>query len=93
MANNKTDRFDYECSGPSSGCRQHLRRAFCYGILDRGLLAEGLAADVVVFDPGKVDHVIVNGEPLFESGHRVGDPGQFHGRLLRRFLTHAQRGF
>jgi N-acyl-D-aspartate/D-glutamate deacylase len=90
--------------------------AEAYGIIDRGLLREGYAADVVVFDPDTVkdgplervndlpggarrlfsaglgiDHVIVNGEPLFESGERVGDPEQYHGRLLREFRSHAER--
>jgi N-acyl-D-amino-acid deacylase len=68
-----------------------------FGLRDRGLLCEGLAADVVVFDPdtiadrstyedGKrlavgVEHVLVNGEPVLLSGQRT---EALPGRALRR---------
>ena len=66
-------------------CSSHTARRF--GLKDRGLLREGLAADVVVFDPetiadrstyaeGKrvavgVEHVLVNGEPVLLNGERT----------------------
>ena len=66
-------------------CSYHTARRF--GLKDRGLLREGLAADVVVFDPetiadrstyaeGKtltvgVEHVLVNGEPVLRDGERT----------------------
>ncbi len=62
------------------GARRH-------GLTDRGLLREGMAADVVVFDPdaiadrstfedGKalavgVEHVAVNGELVLHNGERT----------------------
>ena len=58
------------------------------GIADRGLLREGLAADVFVFDPEKIidratfsdphqysegiEYVIVNGQVVLEGGHHTG---------------------
>ncbi|MDB5308970.1 MAG: N-acyl-D-glutamate deacylase [Gemmataceae bacterium] len=66
-------------------CSHHTARRF--GLTDRGLLREGYAADVVVFDPaaiadrstyddGKalavgVEHVLVNGAPVLLNGERT----------------------
>lgn len=66
-------------------CSYHTARRF--GLKDRGLLREGFAADVVVFDPdqindrstlddGKalavgVEHVLVNGVPVLLNGERT----------------------
>jgi len=67
-----------------------------FGIKDRGLLREGYAADLVLFDPEKVqdnatfeaphqyssgfDYVIVNGVPIVADGERT---GKRPGRILR----------
>ena len=66
------------------------------GLVDRGLIRPGLAADLVVFDPERiadratyadgrqpavgVDHVLVNGEPVLVAGERT---AALPGRALR----------
>jgi N-acyl-D-amino-acid deacylase len=73
----------------------HAARRF--GLRDRGLLKEGLAADVVVFDPDAIadrstyergrepavgmEHVVVNGELVLDGGERT---AARPGRGLRR---------
>jgi N-acyl-D-amino-acid deacylase len=73
----------------------HAARRF--GLKDRGQLREGMAADVVVFDPATiadratyengrqtaigVEHVVVNGEIVLRDGVRT---GALPGRALRR---------
>jgi N-acyl-D-amino-acid deacylase len=70
-----------------------------FRIADRGRLAEGYGADLVVFDPATVadratweqprleatgiDAVVVNGELVVESGRPT---GRRPGRVLRPFL-------
>jgi N-acyl-D-amino-acid deacylase len=67
------------------------------GLRDRGLLRDGYAADLVVFDPARVrsnatfddsrrfpdgiEHVIVNGSPVVDGGAHT---GATPGRALRR---------
>lgn len=67
------------------------------GLRDRGILRAGMKADVVVFDPGKVQdrstyedphhfsegvaHVVVNGKPVLRDGRMT---GELPGRILRR---------
>ncbi len=78
-------------------CAYHAARRF--GLKDRGLLREGMAADVVVFDEqtiadrstfedGKalavgVEHVLVNGVPVLSHGERT---AARPGRGLRRAM-------
>jgi hypothetical protein len=51
-------------------------RAATIGLADRGYLAHGMAADVVVFDAaGSVRHVLVNGVLAFRDGARTGMNG------------------
>jgi N-acyl-D-amino-acid deacylase len=66
-------------------CSHHAARRF--GLRDRGLLHQGFAADVVVFDPEKIadcstyengkamavglEHVLVNGVPVLLGGERT----------------------
>ena len=68
-----------------------------FGLVDRGALAPGMAADVVVFDPDTVidnatfeaprrlptgiDYVIVNGTAVIDDGRHT---GATPGRPLRR---------
>jgi N-acyl-D-amino-acid deacylase len=68
-----------------------------YGIKDRGRVAEGLAADLVVFDPATVsdhstwerprdlptgvDAVLVNGRVVIRDGRPT---GELPGRVVRR---------
>jgi N-acyl-D-amino-acid deacylase len=68
-----------------------------FGLAGRGVLKEGSAADITVFDAGKVgdaasfarpiqpatgiDTVIVNGEPVWRAGKAT---GARPGRILRR---------
>jgi N-acyl-D-amino-acid deacylase len=66
------------------------------GLADRGTVAAGMAADLVVFDPDRVidratyerphafcegvSHVVVNGHLVIDDGHDTGTPA---GRVLR----------
>jgi N-acyl-D-amino-acid deacylase len=77
--------------------------ASTYGIGDRGTLAAGAYADVVVFDPDKiadrasfedphryatgVRHVLVNGTPVIANGEHT---GATPGRAVRRARTSHQ---
>ena len=73
------------------------KSAEALGLADRGLLREGFAADITVFDPDTiaekatyldphqyavgVDHVLVNGEPVLAHGEHT---GATPGQFLRR---------
>ena len=66
-----------------------LEPATAWGLHDRGLLREGLAADVVVFDPDRirdvatfeqpnvysegVEHVVVNGRVVLDGGRMTAE--------------------
>jgi N-acyl-D-amino-acid deacylase len=41
--------------------------AAIFGLRDRGIIAEGNAADITIFKDGKIKHVIVNGEVVVED--------------------------
>jgi N-acyl-D-amino-acid deacylase len=76
-------------------CSYHIARRF--GLKDRGLIREGMAADVIVFDASRIadestydegkalavgmEHVVVNGEVVLRSGVRT---KVLPGRGLRR---------
>ena len=76
-------------------CSYHAARRF--GLMDRGLIREGFAADVVVFNPATitdrstyddgtalargVEHVLVNGMPVLLGGERC---AALPGRGLKR---------
>jgi N-acyl-D-amino-acid deacylase len=76
-------------------CSHHTARRF--GLKDRGLIRDGLAADLVVFDPNRMDdrstyeegktlalgveHVLVNGEAVLVNGART---RSLPGRGLKR---------
>jgi N-acyl-D-amino-acid deacylase len=76
-------------------CSRHIARR--HGLKDRGLIVEGMAADVIAFDPAKVidrstfangkslaermRYVFVNGEAVLLNGERT---AARPGRGLRR---------
>jgi N-acyl-D-amino-acid deacylase len=75
------------------------------GLRDRGLLADGYLADVVVFDPDNIrsnatyeeprrypdgiDYVLVNGRLVIDAGTHT---GALSGRVVRRSSTRRPRG-
>ncbi len=76
--------------------RMTSMQASLLGLHDRGLIAEGMAADLVLFDPDKiqdratferplqyatgVDYLLINGVPVIDNG---GITGALPGRVLR----------
>jgi len=74
------------------------------GLQDRGLLREGMRADLVLLDPARVcdgatydepmrypegvDWVLVNGTPVVEEGQHT---GALPGRVLRKRVAPARR--
>ena len=77
-------------------CKMTSLPARRIGLVDRGLVRQGLFADLTVFDPAKVSdratfeaplqisagivHVLVNGKPVIENGKAT---GALPGRILR----------
>jgi N-acyl-D-amino-acid deacylase len=75
-----------------------------FGLSKRGILAEGVYADITVFDPatvidratfaeptraaGGIEHVFVNGRPVWQDGK---PSGERPGRALRRQQLQAER--
>jgi N-acyl-D-aspartate/D-glutamate deacylase len=72
------------------------------GIMDRGFIKEGLAADLCLFDPNIFREIstfespyeeAVGIEYVFVNGQLVIDQGEFTGVLAGRALRHAKSNF